>query len=194
MKVYSWLLHVFHNTTPVAPWRGGVGTRNTAGNSGAVVHAKLSQWSTIGNKIWLSLRPRNFGNDKIVCLRSIFLRAPLIWLWQNFCFRWDQKNDTWMLSEILRTLIVNIDYRVSIVAKKKIIMVSVACGLFLKRYSIETWQLLPTLLNRTNWLLLVLYFQRNGQTVYKTVSFAGYVGVISGLKPVRIPFNLWETA
>lgn len=48
---------------------------------------------------------------------------------------WDQKNDTWMLSEILRTLIVNIDYR------------------------------------------------RNGQTVYKTVSFAGYVGVISGLKP-----------
>ena len=54
--------------------------------------------------------------------------------------------------------------------------------------------LLPTLLNRTNWLLLVLYFQRNGQTVYKTVSFAGYVGVISGLKPVRIAFNLWETA
>lgn len=86
MKVYSWLLHVFHNTAPVAPWRGGVGTRNTAGNSGAVVHAKLSQWSTIGNKIWLSLRPRNFGNDEIVCLRSIFLRAPLIWLWQNFFF------------------------------------------------------------------------------------------------------------
>ena len=151
----------------------------------------------MGNKIWLpvSVHPRNFGNDKIICLRSIFVRAPLIWLWRNFFFfRWDQKNDTWMLSEILRTLIVNIDYRVSIIAKKKIIMVSVACGLFLMRYSIETWQLLPTLLNRTNWLLLVLYFQRNGQTVYKTVSFAGYVGVISGLKPVRIPFNLWETA
>lgn len=60
---------------------------------------------------------RNFGNDKIIyCLRSIFLRAPLIWLWLNF-FRWDQKNDTWMLSEILRTLIVNIDYRVSIINK-----------------------------------------------------------------------------
>ena len=95
----------------------------------------------MGNKIWLpvSVHPRNFGNDKIICLRSIFVRAPLIWLWRNFFFfRWDQKNDTWMLSEILRTLIVNIDYRVSIIAKKKIIMVSVACGLFLMRYSIET--------------------------------------------------------
>ena len=141
MKVYSWLLHVLHSTTPVAPWRGGVGTKNTAGNSGAVLHTKLSQWSAMGNKIWLpvSVHPRNFGNDKIICLRSIFLRAPLIWLWRNFFFfRWDQKNDTWMLSEILRTLIVNIDYRVSIIAKKKIIMVSVACGLFLMRYSIET--------------------------------------------------------
>ena len=26
--------------------------------------------------------------------------------------RWDVKNNTWMLSEILRTLIVNIDYQV----------------------------------------------------------------------------------
>ena len=86
MKVYSWLLHVFHGTTPVAPWRGGVGTKNTAGNSGAVLHAKLSQWSAMGNKIWLpvSVHPRNFGNDKIICLRSIFVRAPLIWLWLIF--------------------------------------------------------------------------------------------------------------
>ena len=50
MKVYSWLLHVFHNTAPVAPWRGGVGTKNTGGNSGAVLHTKLSQWSAMGNK------------------------------------------------------------------------------------------------------------------------------------------------
>lgn len=95
-----------------------MGTKNTVGNSGAVLHAKLSQWNAMGNKIWLSVHRRNFGNDKIVCLRSIFLRAPLIWLWPNFFFRWDQKNDTWMLSEILRTLIVNIDYRVSIITKK----------------------------------------------------------------------------
>ena len=95
-----------------------MGTKNTAGNRGAVVHAKLSQWSALCNKIWLSVHPINFGNDKIICLRSIFLRAPLIWLWQIFFFRWDQKNDTWMLSEILRTLIVNIDYRVSIITKK----------------------------------------------------------------------------
>ena len=27
--------------------------------------------------------------------------------------RWDVKNNTWMISEILRTLIVNIDYQVS---------------------------------------------------------------------------------
>ena len=47
MKVYSWLLHVLHNTTPVAPWRGGVGTKNTAGNSGAVLHAKLSQYGGV---------------------------------------------------------------------------------------------------------------------------------------------------
>ena len=35
-------------------------------------------------------------------------------------------------------------------------------------------------------------FQRNGQTVYKTVSFVGYVGVISGVKPVRLfcKFNM----
>ncbi|KAL9971638.1 hypothetical protein ACROYT_G017833 [Oculina patagonica] len=57
---------------------------------------------------------------------------------------WDQKTDTWALSEILRTLIVNIDYR------------------------------------------------KNGQTVYKTVSFAGYVGVVSGMKPGVLTLTLNE--
>ncbi|XP_027060445.1 acid ceramidase-like [Pocillopora damicornis] len=57
---------------------------------------------------------------------------------------WDVKNDTWMLTEILRTLIVNIDY------------------------------------------------QRNGKTVYKTVSFAGYVGVLSGVKPGILTLTLNE--
>ncbi|KAJ7383791.1 N-acylsphingosine amidohydrolase [Desmophyllum pertusum] len=57
---------------------------------------------------------------------------------------WDQKTNTWMLSEILRPLIVNIDY------------------------------------------------QRNGKTVYKTVSFAGYVGVLSGMKPGVMTLTLNE--
>lgn len=57
---------------------------------------------------------------------------------------WDNKTNTWALSEILRTLIVNIDY------------------------------------------------QKNGKTVYKTVSFAGYVGVLSGMKPGVMTLTLNE--
>lgn len=57
---------------------------------------------------------------------------------------WDVKNDTWMLSEILRTLIVNIDY------------------------------------------------QSKGKTVYKSVTFAGYVGMISGMKPGVLTLTLNE--
>lgn len=57
---------------------------------------------------------------------------------------WDTKNNTWMLSEILRTLVVNIDY------------------------------------------------QRNGKTVYKSVSFAGFVGVFSGVKPGVLTITLNE--
>ena len=34
-------------------------------------------------------------------------------------------------------------------------------------------------------------FQRNGKIVYKTVSFAGYVGAITGVKPVRTE-NIFE--
>lgn len=48
---------------------------------------------------------------------------------------WDEKNNTWMLSEILRTLAINIDFR------------------------------------------------RNGQTVYKSVTYAGFVGAFTGIKP-----------
>ncbi|XP_022795915.1 acid ceramidase-like [Stylophora pistillata] len=48
---------------------------------------------------------------------------------------WDEKNNTWTMTEILRTLAVNID------------------------------------------------FQRNGQTVYKSVTYAGFVGVFTGIKP-----------
>ncbi|RDD41403.1 Acid ceramidase [Trichoplax sp. H2] len=48
---------------------------------------------------------------------------------------WDFKRDTWLLTEYLRPLVVNVDY------------------------------------------------QRNGKTVYKSVSFVGYVGVLTGIKP-----------
>ena len=33
-------------------------------DSGALARAK---WSTLNNKIWLSMHPKNFGSDKIVC-------------------------------------------------------------------------------------------------------------------------------
>ncbi len=49
---------------------------------------------------------------------------------------WDIKNDTWQLSEILRTLIVNIDN------------------------------------------------VRGGKVAYKTVTFVGFVGLITGVRPV----------
>ncbi|XP_029188036.2 acid ceramidase-like [Acropora millepora] len=57
---------------------------------------------------------------------------------------WDVQNNTWMISEILRTLIVNIDY------------------------------------------------QRQEKTVFKSVTFAGYVGVISGMKPGVLTLTLNE--
>lgn len=84
MKVYSWLLHVFHNTTPVAPWRGGVGTKNTAGNSRAVLHTKLSQWSAMGNKFGYLYIQEILVTIKSSVSGPLFLRAPLIWLWLNF--------------------------------------------------------------------------------------------------------------
>ena len=52
--------------------------------------------------------------------------------------RWDVKNDTWMLTEHLRPLIINVDY------------------------------------------------QQKNKTVAKAVHFAGYTGVITGIKPVSI--------
>ncbi|XP_065884500.1 acid ceramidase-like [Dysidea avara] len=48
---------------------------------------------------------------------------------------WDISNDTWALTELLRPLVVNLN------------------------------------------------FQQNGMTVFKTVNFAGYIGVLSGIKP-----------
>jgi len=57
---------------------------------------------------------------------------------------WDNHTDTWALSEVLRPLVVNLDYR------------------------------------------------RGGKTVYKTVSFAGYVGVITGIKPGLFSVTLNE--
>jgi acid ceramidase len=50
---------------------------------------------------------------------------------------WDTKNDTWLLSELLRPLIINVNYT------------------------------------------------RSGVLKYKTVTFVGFVGVITGVKPVR---------
>ncbi|XP_031549025.1 acid ceramidase-like [Actinia tenebrosa] len=57
---------------------------------------------------------------------------------------WDNKTDTWSLSEVLRPLVVQLDYR------------------------------------------------RGGKTLYKTVTFAGYVGVITGLKPGVLTLTLNE--
>ena len=36
-------------------------------DSGALARAKRAEQSTLNNKIWLSMHPKNFGSDKIVC-------------------------------------------------------------------------------------------------------------------------------
>ena len=41
-------------------------------------------------------------------------------------------------------------------------------------------------------LVVELDFQRDEQTVYKSVSFAGYVGVLTGLKPQQFSLTLDE--
>lgn len=58
--------------------------------------------------------------------------------------RWDIKNHTWLATEALRELVVELD------------------------------------------------FQRSGKTVYKSVNFAGYVGVLTGIKPQRYTLSLDE--
>lgn len=50
---------------------------------------------------------------------------------------WDVKNKSWIISEKLKPLVVNLD------------------------------------------------FKRNNQTVFKSTNFAGYVGMLTGIKPVR---------
>ncbi|EFX76266.1 hypothetical protein DAPPUDRAFT_306210 [Daphnia pulex] len=57
---------------------------------------------------------------------------------------WDVKNHTWLTTEALRPLVVELD------------------------------------------------FQRGGQTVYKSVNFAGYVGVLTGMKPQQFTLTLDE--
>lgn len=52
------------------------------------------------------------------------------------CVRWDVKNKSWVMSEQLRSLVINVN------------------------------------------------FKRNSRTVFKSTSFAGYVGMLTGLKPV----------
>lgn len=51
-------------------------------------------------------------------------------------YSWDTKNKSWTISEILKPLVVNLDFR------------------------------------------------RNNQTVFKSTNFAGYVGMLTGMKPV----------
>lgn len=51
--------------------------------------------------------------------------------------RWDVKNKTWIVTEKLRPLVVNVDFR------------------------------------------------RNNRTVFKSTNFAGYVGMLTGIRPVR---------
>ena len=62
----------------------------------------------------------------------------------DFEFRWDVKNHTWLTTEALRPLVVELD------------------------------------------------FQRHGKTVYKSVNFAGYIGVLTGLKPGSFSLTLDE--
>jgi len=57
---------------------------------------------------------------------------------------WDVKNNTWSTSEVLRRLLVNID------------------------------------------------FQRNGKTVYKAVTFSGYVGILTAIKQDAFTFSINE--
>lgn len=57
---------------------------------------------------------------------------------------WDVKNHTWLTTEALRPLVVELD------------------------------------------------FQRNNQTVFKSVNFAGYIGVLTGMKPNRFTLTLDE--
>lgn len=59
--------------------------------------------------------------------KCVFVRA----------YRWDMKNRTWLITEKLRPLVVNIDFR------------------------------------------------RNNRTVFKSTNFAGYVGMLTGIRPVR---------
>ncbi|CAF88119.1 unnamed protein product, partial [Tetraodon nigroviridis] len=54
---------------------------------------------------------------------------------------WDIKNKSWIITEKLKPLVVNLDFR------------------------------------------------RNNQTVFKSTNFAGYVGMLTGIKPVRIRFS-----
>lgn len=61
-----------------------------------------------------------------------------------FYSSWDVKNHTWLTTEALRPLVVELD------------------------------------------------FQRGGQTVYKSINFAGYVGVLTGMKPQRFTLSLDE--
>ncbi len=62
----------------------------------------------------------------------------------DFEFRWDVKNHTWLTTEALRPLVVELD------------------------------------------------FQRGGRTVYKSVNFAGYIGVLTGMKPGSFSLTLDE--
>lgn len=41
-------------------------------------------------------------------------------------------------------------------------------------------------------LVVELDFQRGGKTVYKSVNFAGYIGVLTGMKPHRFSITLDE--
>jgi acid ceramidase len=59
-----------------------------------------------------------------------------------FHFSWDIKNKTWEITEALRPLVVNVDYR------------------------------------------------RGGKSLFKAVHFAGYIGILTAIRPVRILIKL----
>ena len=50
-------------------------------DSGALARAKRAERSTLNNKIWLSVHPKNFGSDKIVCTTYVhYTSIPLTWI------------------------------------------------------------------------------------------------------------------
>lgn len=82
-----------------------------------------------------------YGFYILFYLYSFCFYAFRIYIDFTLCFKslsWDKKNQTWTITEKLKPLVVNVD------------------------------------------------FKRNNRTVFKSTSFAGYVGMLTGIRPVSV--------